>query len=126
MLSSILFSRDSTFVTDGPVILQTLIQALLSLKFNLAVSTSATAEVQSITGYISEIQAGKCGDLSTALVEKEFGVRFSGNDNEAAVREAIITESVVNCIELGSIGARQWALRTLPEVCGAQDQHDYY
>lgn len=117
-LSSILFSRDRTFFSDSPVLLQTLIQALLSLKYHLSTSTSATAEVQSIAGYISEVQAGKCGELTKDSVEKEFGVRFSSNDNEAAAREAIIMESVVNCIEIGPVGARRWALRILPEVCG--------
>ena len=116
-LSSILFSRDRTFSTDSPAILQTLLQALLSVKYSLFTSSSAGAEIQSIAGYIAEVQAGKCGELSRALVEKEFGVRFSGTDNEVVVREAVITESVVNCVELGSVGARRWALRTLPEVC---------
>lgn len=116
-LSSILFSRERTFEADSPLVLQTLFQALLTLKYNLSLSASSTAEVlQSIAGYISAVQGGGCGELNAADVEKEFGVRFSSKDSESVVREAIITEAVINCVELGPLEGRQWALRALGDV----------
>ena len=115
-MSSILFSRDRTFVADSPVILQILIRALLSLQYTLSTTSSTPAEARSVASYIAEVRAGKCGELTRISVEKEFGARFSDSDNEDAVREAIVMESVVSCIEVGPIGARRWALRILPEV----------
>ena len=41
-LSAILFSRGRSFVADSPVILQTLLQALFSLQYNLTVAIPVT------------------------------------------------------------------------------------
>lgn len=120
VMSSILFSRDQKFVADSPVVLQTLMRALLSLQYTLTSTSSTPAEARSVASYIAEVRAGKCGELSRSFVEKEFGARFSDADTEAAVREAVVMESVVSCIEVGPIGARRWALRLLPEVCHSQ------
>ncbi|KIP07274.1 hypothetical protein PHLGIDRAFT_105851 [Phlebiopsis gigantea 11061_1 CR5-6] len=115
VMSSILFSRDRTFIADSPVVLQTLVRSLLSLQYTLSTTSSTPAEARSVSSYIAEVRAGKCGELTRSSVEKEFGARFSDSDSEAAVREAIIMESVVSCIEVGPIRARRWALRILPE-----------
>ncbi|EKM57985.1 uncharacterized protein PHACADRAFT_139496 [Phanerochaete carnosa HHB-10118-sp] len=112
-LSAILFSRGRSFVADSPMVLQTLLRALFSLQYNLIASQSAAAEVQSIAGYISAIQTGSCGQLIPTSVEKEFGIPLSDNDNEAVVREAVITEGVVSCIETGPADGRRWAMLTV-------------
>ena len=72
--------------------------------------------VHTITGYISAVQSGSCGQLTGPSVEREFGVRFSGTDTETSVRQAVISEAVVNCVELGPAEMRGWMIRILPEV----------
>ncbi|GJE94860.1 hypothetical protein PsYK624_110360 [Phanerochaete sordida] len=125
-ISAILFSRGRSFVADSPVVLQTLLQALFSLQYNLIASRAAPDEVQSVAGYIAGVQAGSCGQLTAATVEKEFGVRFSESDNEVNVREAVITEGFVSCVETGPAEGRRWALSTIADHWPAPEPNVRY
>ena len=69
-----------------------------------------------ITGHITALQTGNYGLLTAPSVEKEYGVRFSSADTEQSVRQAVITESFVNCVQLGPVEIRRWVLQLLPEV----------
>lgn len=115
-LSSILFSRDRTFSADSPTIFQTLLQALFSLKYYLSLSPHSTAEMESLSGYISAIRSGSCGEISSSATEMEFGVRFSKSDSEEAIRDVLVTESVIRCLEVGDGMSRRWMLRNMLEV----------
>lgn len=116
-LSSILFSRDKTFVAESPVVLQTLLQALFSLQYMLSQSPSANAEAQSVAEFVTAIRSGGCGELSQPFVEKEFGVRYSRKHNETMVFESIVAESAIRCLDVGPPDGRRWVLRNLVMVC---------
>ncbi|KAJ3556564.1 hypothetical protein NM688_g1961 [Phlebia brevispora] len=112
-LSSILFSRDRTFTANSPMILQTLLQGLFSLTYSLSLSIHAAAESESLAGYVSAVCSGSCGQLSPTATEAEFGVPFSGADSEAVIRDILVTESVIRCLEVSDDKRRRWTLRTM-------------
>lgn len=74
------------------------------------------SEMESLTGYASAVRSGSCGEMSTAAIETEFGVRFSRADSEPAIRNVLVTESVIRCLEVGDDRSRRWVLRTMLEV----------
>ena len=115
-LSSILFSRDRTFRAESPSVFQTLLQGLFSFKYCLSLSSGSNSEMESLAGYIAAVRSGSCGELSKTAVEIEFGVRFSKSDDEAAIRDVLVTESVVRCLEAGDARSQRWVLRSTLEV----------
>jgi hypothetical protein len=112
-MSTLLFSRDATFRTEAPVLLQTILQALVSL---LPTLSSSPGEFESVKGLILEIWNGGSGLLSKGSIEQEFGVSFSTSDTENDVREALAIESVLKCVAHGSLKIRTWVLHNLVEV----------
>lgn len=114
-LSSLLFSQEEAFVANVPNILQTLLQALFSLSYSLSLSSRSASEAKSLFGYVSAVRNGGCGPLSHAAIEKEFGVRFADDDDEASIRDILVAESAVRCLTSGQDRAR-WVLRTLIQV----------
>lgn len=116
-LSSILFSREKSFSADTPVILQTLLQAVYSLITTLSIQGHADDEITSLKGYVAAIRDGNSGPLNQQAVEREYGIRYDKKENEDTVREAIISESIVKCTEVGSERNRCWVLCNLLEVC---------
>jgi len=65
---------------------------------------------------LSQVQAGACGELDKISVEEEYGVTFSRNDRHPNVREALMIESLIRCLENGSEGSRRWIMRNMLEV----------
>ncbi|KAI0327553.1 hypothetical protein GY45DRAFT_1256742 [Cubamyces sp. BRFM 1775] len=114
-LSALLFSRERTFGVETPAILQTLLQSLFSLLAVLRSSPQATAEAESVAGYISAIKSGQSGTPLPQALEKEYGVRYK-KDNDEMVREIIVAESVIGCLEVGSLASRRWTLHNLVEA----------
>lgn len=112
-MSTLLFSRDATFRTESPVLLQTILQALISL---LPTLSSSPGEFESVKGLILEVWTGGSGLLSKELIEQEFGTHFSSTDTENSIREALAIESVLKCVAYGSLKARTWVLHNLVEV----------
>jgi hypothetical protein len=112
-MSTLLFSRDATFRTESPVLLQTILQALVSL---LPTLSSSPGEFESVKGLILEIWKGGSGLLSKESIEQEFGTHFSSSDTEEDIREALSVESVLKCAAYGSLKARTWVLHNLVEV----------
>ncbi|KAI0659698.1 hypothetical protein C8Q70DRAFT_914754 [Cubamyces menziesii] len=113
-LSALLFSRERTFSVETPAILQTLLQSLFSLLAVLRSSPQATAEADSVAGYIAAIKSGQSGTPLPQALEKEYGVRYK-KDNDEMIREIIVAESVIGCMELGSLASRRWTLHHLVE-----------
>ena len=112
-MSTLLFSRDATFRTGTPLLLQTILQALVSL---LPVLSSSPGELESVKAMILEILNGGSGLLLSEPIEQEFGAPFSSSDTERDIREALAIESVLRCIAYGSLKARTWVLYNLVEV----------
>ncbi|KAI0087407.1 hypothetical protein BDY19DRAFT_893157 [Irpex rosettiformis] len=112
-LSSILFSRDKTFIVESPAVLQSLLQGLFTLAYTLSLSPRSAAEYQSVMGYISAICSGSCGPLSQSAVESEYGVRYTKNDSDDLLMEVLVTESVIRCLAAGPDHERRWVLRML-------------
>lgn len=112
-MSTLLFSRDATFRTESPVLLQTILQVLVSL---LPTLTSSPGEQESVKTFILEIWSGGSGLLSKESIEQEFGVPFLPSDTEHEIRDALAIESVLKCIAYGSLKARAWVLHNLVEV----------
>lgn len=79
-------------------------------------STSSQAEVESLRAYIAAIRDGQCGTPSPQSLEKEYGVRWSRNDNDQDVRRLIAIEGLIGQLEIGSESSRKWMLRNLVEV----------
>ena len=100
---------------ETPAILQTLLQSLFSLLAVLRSSPQATAEADSVAGYIAAIKSGQSGTPLPQALEKEYGVRYK-KDNDEMIREIIVAESVIGCMELGSLASRRWTLHHLVEV----------
>lgn len=115
-LGSLLSPKDSDFFADTPVLLQTLIQALISLVADLSAQSDSSSDVRQISGYIQVIRSKDCGRLSKQAIEKEYGVRFGKDDKDADVRAAVITEAAVKCLEFGHENRRRWVLNALLEV----------
>lgn len=113
-LSSLLFSRERTLSADTPLVLRALFQAMFSLLMCLS-STSSQAEVESLRAYIAAIRDGQCGTPSPQSLEKEYGVRWSRNDNDQDVRRLIAIEGLIGQLEIGSESSRKWMLRNLVE-----------
>ncbi|KAF9653663.1 hypothetical protein BDM02DRAFT_3135161 [Thelephora ganbajun] len=111
-MSTLLFSRDATFRTETPVLLQTILQALVSL---LPTLSSSPGELESVKGLILEVWNGGGGLLLKESIEKEFGTPFSTSDTEHDIREALAVESVLRCIAYGSLKTRAWVLHNLVE-----------
>lgn len=112
-MSTLLFSRDATFRTDSPVLLQTILQALVSL---LPTLSSSPGEFESVKGLVLEVWNGGSGLLSKESIEQEFGTHFSPSDTENDIREALAIESVLKCVAYGSLKTRTWILHNLVEV----------
>ena len=112
-VSTLLFSRDATFRTETPVLLQTILQALISL---LPALSSSPGELESVRAMILEIWNGGSGLLLQESIEQEFGTPFSSSDTEHDIRGTLATESVLRCIAYGSLKTRAWVLHNLVEV----------
>lgn len=112
-MSTLLFSRDATFRTETPVLLQTILQALVSL---LPTLSSSPGEYESVKGLILEVWNGGSGLLSRESIEREFGTPFSSSDTENDIREALAVESVLKCVAYGSLKTRAWVLHNLVQV----------
>jgi len=112
-MSTLLFSRDATFRTETPVLLQTIIQALVSL---LPALSSSPGESESVKALIYEVWNGGSGLLSKESIEQEFGTPFPSSDTEPDIREALAIESVLRCLAYGSLNTRAWVLHNLVEV----------
>jgi len=112
-MSTLLFSRDATFRTESPVLLQTILQSLISL---LPALSSSPGELESIKTFVLEIWHGGSGLLSKESIEQEFGARFLPSDTEHDIREALAIESALRCMAYGSLKTRAWVLRNLIEV----------
>ncbi|KAK7685921.1 hypothetical protein QCA50_010730 [Cerrena zonata] len=112
-LSYLVFSLERPFEADGPLILQTLYHGMFALLFDLSLTPGTEGEYQTLSGWIWKIRDGECGPLLHEDVEREYGVRFSKDDDDYAVREAIMAETVAKCLETGSERSRRWALRRL-------------
>lgn len=112
-MSTLLFSRDATFRTESPVLLQTVLQALVSL---LPTLSPSSGEFEPVKGLILEIWNGGSGSLSKESIEQEFGTHFSPSDTENDIREALAIESVLKCIAYGSLKTRTWVLHNLVKV----------
>lgn len=108
-----LFSRDATFRTETPVLLQTILQVLVSL---LPTLSSSPGEFESVKGLILEVWNGGSGLLSKESIEQEFGTTFSASDTEHDIRETLAVESVLRCVAYGSPKTRIWILHNLVEV----------
>jgi len=112
-MSTLLFSRDATFRTETPVLLQTILQALVSL---LPALSSSPGEQESVKALILEIWNGGSGLLLRGSIEQEFGTPFSSSDTEHDIREALGIEGVSRCVAYGSLNTRTWVLHNLVEV----------
>lgn len=110
-----LFLPDNTFEVETPVILQTLLQSLFSLLAVLRASPDFMTEAQQVASYIRMIKDGKSGTPTQQALEKEYGVRHSKDDSDEMVREIIVAESVIGCLEVGSDASRRWTLHHLVE-----------
>ena len=114
-LSSILFTQ-KTFQAETPAVLQTLLQCLFSLLAILRSSTDSMTEADTVAASIMAIKDGQVGTPTQQALEKEYGVRYSNGDSEEKVREIIVAESVIGCLEVGSEALRRWTLHHLIEV----------
>lgn len=112
-MSTLLFSRDATLRTETPVLLQTILQALVSL---LPALSSSPGELESVRALILEIWNGGSGLLLQESIEQEFGTPFSSSDAERDIREALAIESILRCIAYGSLKTRAWVLDNIVEV----------
>ncbi|KAH8084333.1 hypothetical protein BXZ70DRAFT_1046150, partial [Cristinia sonorae] len=109
-LSYLLFPKDQPFFADTPLLLQTLIQGLISLLTDLSGQPDTSSDMKQVSSYITAIGSKGCGQLSRQAIEKEYGARFGKEDSDIDVRSAVITESVVKCLELGHENRRRWVL----------------
>ena len=112
-LSSLLFSRDTTFRTDSPIIFQTLLQGLFPL---YPLLTPNSGDLETTQTLVSEILNGGSGTLSMDAIEQEFGSPQMSNDSEQQIREALATECIARCVANGSGWSRSWILQNLVEV----------
>lgn len=112
-MSTLLFSRDATFRTESPVLLQTILQNLISL---LPALSSGPGEMESVKTFVLEIWNGGSGLLSKESIEQEFGAPFLPSDTEHDIREVLATESTLRCMAYGSLKSRAWVLHNLVEV----------
>ena len=112
-MSTLLFSRDATFRTETPALLQTILQALVSL---LPALSSSPGELESVKALILEIWNGGSGLLLKESIEQEFGAPFSSSDTEHDIREALGIESVSRCVAYGPLKTRVWVLHNFIEV----------
>jgi len=112
-MSTLLFSRDVTFRTESPVLLQTILQSLISL---LPALSSTPGELESVKTLVLEVWNGGSGLLSKESIEQEFGAPFLPSDAEHDIREALAIESALRCMAYGSLKSRAWVLHNLVEV----------
>jgi hypothetical protein len=75
-----------------------------------------TEEVNLVKQLILQVQGGACGVLDRASIEEEYDVTFSRSDEDMNVREALILESLVRCLEHGAERSRRWIMRNILEV----------
>ncbi|THH32609.1 hypothetical protein EUX98_g1559 [Antrodiella citrinella] len=109
-LSYLLFSKDQPFFADSPVLLQTLLQALISLLADLAGLPDTASDIKQITSYISVIRGADITQLSKDRIEKEYGVRVGKRDQDTDIRAAVISEAIVKSLESGHENRRRWVL----------------
>ncbi|KAI0631245.1 hypothetical protein C8Q77DRAFT_1062302 [Trametes polyzona] len=107
-------SNDKTFSVETPAIMQTLLQSLFSLLATLRSSGDSPQDADKVARIISEIRSGKSGTPLPQALEKEFGVRHKGDDDDM-VRDIIVADSVIGCLEVGSEVSRRWVLHHLLE-----------
>ncbi|TFK92378.1 hypothetical protein K466DRAFT_480806 [Polyporus arcularius HHB13444] len=114
-LSSLLFAPDKTFELETPAIFQTLLQSLFSLLATLRGAPDSATEAATVAGYITAIKSGQSGTPTQQALEKEYGVRHSKGDSDEMIRQIIVAESVIGCLEVGSEQSRRWTLHHLVE-----------
>ncbi len=96
--------------------MQTLLQTLFSLLAVCRSSSDTVSEAETVAEYIARVKDGQAGTPLPPALEKEFGVRYK-SDNDKMIREILVADSVIGCLEVGSVAARRWALHRLLEVC---------
>jgi hypothetical protein len=65
---------------------------------------------------ISKVRLGSCGKLNTLSVEEAYGPTFLAQDDDHQVREALVSEALVRCLEVGTEEDRRGILNNLVEV----------
>lgn len=89
-------------------------QALFSLAPSFIVSDPQDG--QQIKKLITEIKSGCCGDLEQTSVEEEYNALYIAKDTTQLVRDAVIQEALMGCLENGAEATRRWILKNVIEV----------
>lgn len=112
LLSKLIFSS-GLFMLDSPAALRTIYQGLYSLLRCVTLDASLADWVRK---YLGSVDDGSAGLPPVESFEKEYGVRWSSDDQELLVRRAVATESIVNMLQGGSESSRRWILHDALEV----------
>ncbi|KAI0077367.1 hypothetical protein K474DRAFT_1751763 [Panus rudis PR-1116 ss-1] len=112
-LSNLLFSKEPAVAINTPLALRTIVQNLFALYADLNASPVYAQDAANVANWIAEIRQGRCGPLLPDAVEKEYGMRYSKSESDDLIREAIVAESAVRCLEVGSERIRRWFLHNI-------------
>ena len=98
------------------MLLSTLVQALVTLLADLSGQPDSGSDSRQITNFITLLSGEECTRVSRSAIEKEYGVRFGKDDRDIDIREVIVSEAVMKCLEFGHENRRRWILHNLLEV----------
>lgn len=65
---------------------------------------------------IGKVQSGECGEIISQTIEKEYGVKVGDDDDEGAIRNALVVTGLAKFMEHGAESSRRWMLRYSTEV----------
>lgn len=114
ILRGFIIPTDSKYIISTPECFQTLAQGLFSLLPHLRpLSSSPVAheEIPLLMDVISQVCDGCCGELEAQLVQEEYGPIFSEKDDKKLIREVILLEASLRCIEDCPNDSRVWLLQ---------------
>lgn len=115
-LSSLLLSHDNPIRVTTPGTLITLVQGLFSLLASLAFLSAKSPECVLVKELIGKVQSGECGEIISQTIEKEYGVKVGDDDDEGAIRNALVVTGLAKFMEHGAESSRRWMLRYSTEV----------
>ncbi|KAH7923448.1 hypothetical protein BV22DRAFT_1015390 [Leucogyrophana mollusca] len=117
VLASLLCPRAGPFEFRSHHVFLSLVQALFTVLISIRQLTSQNSELTIVTDLISQIRAGSCGSLAAYFADEEIDgtpVAVSGFD-ESEVRDALVAEAVVRCMENSPDSISRWILHQILE-----------
>ncbi|KAH7907950.1 hypothetical protein BJ138DRAFT_1128802 [Hygrophoropsis aurantiaca] len=115
VLASLLFPRTGPFEFRNHHVFLSLVQGLFGVLISIMRLVSPNSELTVVTELVSQIRAGSCGSLASYFAEAEIdGSPVAVTEfDEGEIREALVAEAIVKCMENDTEANARWILHNI-------------